>query len=222
MLSKLPGDERQFLLWHSLGLRQGRYVLFLGRLVPEKRPDLLIKAFQALKPPGWKLVLVGGTSDTNSFTSQITSLAPVIRCSFTGELHGKYLVEIVRGAGLLYFLVWEGLPLAMLEAMRSVPVLAKQHSSASATNSWSRSHAVCIRGTGMLFQAGDVDSCVRTLDWAIHHPAELATMAGVHKGMYRPIIHITTETLRLYKTLSTSPNIFSKSFQTRQLRLPRS
>ncbi len=33
-----------------------------GRLVPEKRPDLLIQAFQLWL--GWKLVLAGGVSDT--------------------------------------------------------------------------------------------------------------------------------------------------------------
>jgi len=62
----------------------------------------------------------------------------------------------------------------------------------------------------MLFQAGDVDSCVRTLDWAIHHPAELATMARSAQRYVQAnhSYHITTETLRLYKTLSTSPNIF--------------
>ncbi|WP_293113976.1 glycosyltransferase, partial [Moorena sp. SIO4G3] len=38
--------------------------MFLGRLVPEKRPDLLIKAFQRLKSNGWKLVIAGGDSDT--------------------------------------------------------------------------------------------------------------------------------------------------------------
>lgn len=55
----------------GLGLKRKRYILFLGRLVPEKRPDLLVKAFSALKPAGWKLVLAGGVSDTKSFTSQL-------------------------------------------------------------------------------------------------------------------------------------------------------
>lgn len=73
-----------------------------------------------------------------------------------------------------------------------------------------------LSARGMLFQAGDVDSCVRTMDWAIHHPTELATMARIAQS-YVQANHswdqITTETLRLYKTLSTSPNIFSKSIQ---------
>ncbi len=191
----------------SLGLRQGRYILFLGRLVPEKCPDLLIKAFQSLKPPGWKLVLVGATSDTNSFTSQITNLAndnPNV--VFAGELHGECLAEIVRGAGL--FLLpsqVEGLPLAMLEAMREgVPVLASNI----------LPHQQLIDGErGILFEAGNVDSCTQALDWAINHPEELVTMASYAKSYVEANYNwnqITTETLSLYESLSTSPKTFGR------------
>lgn len=216
-----PETNANFSYGTSLGLKQGRYILFLGRLVPEKRPDLLIQAFQALKPSGWKLVLVGGTSDTNSFTSHITSLAsgnPDV--VFTGELNGKYLVEIVRGAGLFVLPSdLEGLPLAMLEAMREgVPVLASNispHQQLLAGELEIPTQSA-LGARGMLFQAGNVDSCVRTLNWAIHHPTELATMARIAQR-YVQANHswdqITTETLRLYKTVSTSPNIFSKSIQ---------
>jgi len=112
----------------------------------------------------------------------------------------------------------------MLEAMREgVPVLAS-NIPPHRNHSWGTRdpHAVLLL-TGHAFQAGDVDSCVRTLDWAIHHPAELATMARSAQRYVQANHswdHITTETLRLYKTLSTSPNIFSRfNFQTRQLRL---
>lgn len=183
----------------SLGLKQGRYMLFLGRLVPEKRPDLLLEAFQALKPAGWKLVFAGGDSDTAAFTSKLLDIAagsPEV--IFAGELRGPRLAEIVRGAGLFVLPSdLEGLPLAMLEAMREgIPVLASNIPP----------HQQLIGDQrGMLFQAGDVDSCIRCLDWAIHHPQELEVMAKTAQSYvetYYSWEHITSENLKLYTTLS--------------------
>ena len=41
-----------------LGLTPGDYVVFLGRLVPEKQPDLLVRAFAGI-PGDTRLVVVG-------------------------------------------------------------------------------------------------------------------------------------------------------------------
>jgi glycosyltransferase involved in cell wall biosynthesis len=200
----------------SLGLKPGEYIIFVGRLVPEKRPDLLIEAFQSLKPSGWKLVLIGGTSDTNAFTSRLPSLASSNpNVVFAGELDGEYLAEIVRGAGLFVLPSdVEGLPLAMLEAMREgIPVIASNIPAHQQLLSKER---------GLLFQAGDVDDCVRALDWAIAHPQELETIARKAQA-YVQVHHnwddITTQTLNLYKTLCTSPQkyISSRQFATRTI-----
>ena len=55
-----PDSDPTAAFVRSLGLHPQKYVLFLGRLVPEKCPELLIEAFQSLRPLGWKLVIVGG------------------------------------------------------------------------------------------------------------------------------------------------------------------
>lgn len=182
----------------QIGLNQDRYILFLGRLVPEKRPDLLVEAFSVLKPPGWKLVLAGGVSDTKSFTSQLLEkVANNPDIVFAGELRGSRLWEIVRGAGLFVLPSdLEGLPLAMLEAMgEGIPVLASDIPP----------HQQLIGGNrGTLFEAGNCDSCISSLNWAINHPEEIAAMA---KNAQRYIQlnysweHITNETLKLYTTL---------------------
>jgi glycosyltransferase involved in cell wall biosynthesis len=185
----------------GLGLKQGRYILFLGRLVPEKRPDLLIEAFQTLKPAGWKLVIAGGVSDTTLFTKKLLNMASgSTDLIFTGELLGGCLAEIVRGAGLFVLPSdFEGSPLAMLEAMlEGTPVLASDIPA----------HQQLIGGKrGMLFQTGDLDSCVRCLNWAINHPNELAVMARQaqrYVQLAHNWDHITSETLKVYTTLSTS------------------
>ncbi|BAY48469.1 group 1 glycosyl transferase [Scytonema sp. HK-05] len=186
----------------QLGLEQGRYMLFLGRLVPEKRPDLLVDAFSALNPPGWKLVLAGGVSDTKSFTSELLEkVANNPNIIFAGELRGQRLWEIVRGAGLFVLPSdVEGLPLAMLEAMQEgIPVVASDIPP----------HKQLISGArGKLFEAGNLNSCISTLDWAIHHPQELRVMAvnaQRHIQLNYSWDHITSETLKLYTKLLNSP-----------------
>ena len=186
----------------KLGIEQGRYILYVGRLVPEKRPDLVIDAFRALKPAGWKLVFAGGVSDTKLFAAQL--LEKVVRdrdVIFAGELWGSRLAEIVRGAGLFALPSdVEGLPLAMLEAMREgIPVLASDIPPHQQLIGMDR---------GKLFEAGNLESCIRSLDWAIHNPEAMAAMA---KSAQRYVQlnycwdRITSETLSLYESLLSVP-----------------
>jgi glycosyltransferase involved in cell wall biosynthesis len=194
----LGDSDPDFSFGASLGIQPGRYVIFLGRLVPEKRPDLLIQAFQSLVPEGWKLVVVGGSSDTDAFTIQTIGLAqgnPNV--VFTGQLVGSRLAEIIRGAGLFVLPSdLEGLPLAMLEAMQEgIPILASDipvHQQLLSTD------------RGLLFKAGNLESCIRKLDWAIGHPEDLKVMAQNAKR-YVNFKHdwdqITEETLMAYRQL---------------------
>ncbi|MCT7976262.1 glycosyltransferase family 4 protein [Laspinema olomoucense] len=156
----------------TLGLEPQRYILFLGRLVPEKRPDLLLKAFTKLQPPGWKLVLAGGVSDTPGFREELVQISqgnPQI--TFTGEIHGESVAQIVRGAGLFVLPSdVEGLPLVMLEAMREkIPVLASNIPP----------HRQLIgEDRGLLFEAGDLESCIQRLNQALSQREQLTEMAS--------------------------------------------
>ncbi|MBD2730337.1 glycosyltransferase family 4 protein [Nostoc sp. FACHB-892] len=205
-------SDPNFTYGKQLGLQQGRYVVYLGRLVPEKRPDLLVDAFSALKPAGWKLVLAGGVSDTKSFTSNLLEKVANNRdIVFAGELRGTRLWEIVRGAGLFVLPSdLEGLPLAMLEAMQEgIPVLASDIPP----------HQQLINGgRGMLFECGNLDSCINSLDWAIHHPQQLAAMAK-NAQKYVQINYnwdrITADNLKLYATLMNSSEPVSISEATK-------
>lgn len=187
----------------SLGLEKGRYIIFVGRLVPEKCPDLLIKAFQALRPAGWKLVLAGGNSDTESYISELSGLSaenPDIL--FAGELRGSRLAEIVRGSGLFVLPSnLEGLPLAMLEAMQEgIPVLASDIPP----------HQQLLgEDRGLLFQAGSLDALVNRLSWALQNSK--AMMAMAEKAEEYVKLHynwdrITDDNLRLYEALSGQSN----------------
>lgn len=100
-------------LW---GLTKDSYVLFLGRIVPEKGLRYLLKAWKGIKTEK-KLVIAGGSSDTQEFMDELRSLADgsVI---FTGFQQGCVLEELYSNA-YIYTLPsdLEGMPLSLLEAM---------------------------------------------------------------------------------------------------------
>ena len=100
------------------GLEKNEYILFLGRLVPEKGIVYLIDAFKNVKTDK-KLVIAGGSSDTETFTQALRMRAAGDeRIIFTGFVQGRMLEELYSNA-YLYVLPsdLEGMPLSLLEAM---------------------------------------------------------------------------------------------------------
>lgn len=99
-------------------LTKDSYILYLGRIVPEKGIKYLIEAFKQVKTDK-KLVIAGGSSDTNTFFDEIKELAKDDnRIIFTGFVQGKPLQELYSNA-YIYTLPsdLEGMPLSLLEAM---------------------------------------------------------------------------------------------------------
>ena len=102
----------------KFGLSKDSYILFLGRLVPEKGIRYLIEAFKQVKTDK-KLVIAGGSSDTGSFERELKDLAKNDeRIIFTGFVQGSLLDELYSNA-YIYTLPsdLEGMPLSLLEAM---------------------------------------------------------------------------------------------------------
>lgn len=100
------------------GLAKNSYILFLGRLVPEKGIHYLIKAYKQIDTEK-KLVIAGGASDTDEYVKELKELAKDDdRIVFTGFVQGKILDELYSNA-YVYSLPsdLEGMPLSLLEAM---------------------------------------------------------------------------------------------------------
>lgn len=100
------------------GLTKDGYVLYLGRLVPEKGITYLIDAFRNVKTDK-KLVIAGGSSDTEVFARELKERAAGDeRIIFTGFVQGRTLEELYSNA-YVYTLPsdLEGMPLSLLEAM---------------------------------------------------------------------------------------------------------
>ncbi len=100
------------------GLEKNSYILFLGRLVPEKGIIYLIEAFKRIHTDK-KLVIAGGASDSAEYADELRQLATGDeRIVFTGFIQGKLLEELYSNA-YIYVLpsTLEGMPLSLLEAM---------------------------------------------------------------------------------------------------------
>lgn len=99
-------------------LSKDEYVLFLGRMVPEKGIHYLIEAFNDIETDK-KLVIAGGASDTDTYYSELKEKAKDNKnIIFTGFVQGKELEELYSNA-YIYCLPsdLEGMPLSLLEAM---------------------------------------------------------------------------------------------------------
>ncbi len=94
------------------------YFLFVGRLVPEKRIDDLIKAY-VLKERRSRLVIVGDAAGTDGYTASLKAMAggrdSIV---FAGYQYGSNLEEFFSNArAFVTASELEGLPLTLLEAL---------------------------------------------------------------------------------------------------------
>jgi glycosyltransferase involved in cell wall biosynthesis len=115
---------------YRCGRKQG-YLLFLGRLSPEKGTHL---AISAARRSGLPLVLAGKIDpfDQGYFEAEIAPQIDGDQVRFIGEVAGRAKREVLEGAiALLHLVQWsEPFGLAMVEAMASgTPVIAMRHGS---------------------------------------------------------------------------------------------
>ena len=180
----------------QFGLSSREYILFLGRLVPEKGIHYLIKAYQMLQTDK-KLVIVGGTSDTDDYVKQLYDMAgQSSSIIFTGFQQGLVAEELYSNA-YLYVLPsdLEGMPLTLLEAMN--------YGCCCVTSDIGECVDV-MDGCGFSFPHGNVEALRETLQDLCDHPDKVEA----HRDEAKKVISskytwqdITTQTDKLYKSL---------------------
>jgi glycosyltransferase involved in cell wall biosynthesis len=80
----------------KFGLEPRKYVLFVGRMVPENRADLLIQAFREVpRASGIKVAIVGDAPYSDEFKKELVAMADD-RIVFTGYAFGEAYRELSR------------------------------------------------------------------------------------------------------------------------------
>jgi glycosyltransferase involved in cell wall biosynthesis len=153
----------------------GATVLFVGRLVPHKRQDLVIRGFAGLRQamPAARLTLVG-TPLSPEFAGGLRRLADELApgaVSFESSLPDAELWQRYLGAGAFVCLSeHEGFGIPLLEAFHfGVPVIARDAGAVGEV----------VGDAGVLLQDGDGVGVVAELLATVMHDGELrAELAG--------------------------------------------
>lgn len=160
-----PIIKKAEIIKEKYGLDKDEYILFLGRLVPEKGITYLIEAFKDIKTDK-KLVIAGGSSDTDSFMQELKKLAEGDeRIIFTGFVQGHVLEELYSNA-YIYCLPsdLEGMPLSLLEAM--------SYGNCCLTSNIDECASV-IEHMGIVFKKSNVQDLKEKLQYACDHTDEV-------------------------------------------------
>ena len=150
------------LIKEKYGLDKDEYILFLGRLVPEKGITYLIEAFKGVTTDK-KLVIAGGSSDTDVFMQELKKNAEGDnRIVFTGFVQGKMLEELYSNA-YVYTLPsdLEGMPLSLLEAM--------SYGNCCLTSDIAECAEV-VEDKAILFKKSDIDDLKEKMQYACDNP----------------------------------------------------
>lgn len=113
-----PEIRKADLITKKFNLEKDDYILFLGRIVPEKGIHYLIDAYNEAKVEK-KLVIAGAASDTDAYYAELKEKAKGNdNIIFTGFVQGQMLEELYSNA-YIYCLPsdLEGMPLSLLEGM---------------------------------------------------------------------------------------------------------
>ncbi len=120
-LSRMPNGisapaQKEPEIIKSYGLSKNSYILSVGRLVPEKRFEILIRAFQNADT-GKKLVIVGGSGNADYYAAHLKEISGQ-NVLFLGYQSGAILEELYSNACLFVLpSEVEGMPISLLEAM---------------------------------------------------------------------------------------------------------
>lgn len=153
------------------GLDPGKYVLFLGRLSPEKGCHLLVEAFEQIETEV-KLVMAGASSYCDDYSRELRSHASD-QIRILDWVSGETLDELLTNA-MLFVLPsdLEGLSLALLDAMGAgLCVLTSDVPE----------NCEVVDGAGFTFQRGNPADLADRLRFLIANPAVRAAAGKTAK-----------------------------------------
>lgn len=116
---KKISSEQSYRVMKYYSIKKNKYILYLGRITPEKRIEWLIKAFSTIKSSSLQLVIAGDESNTTEYFNKICKLAQINKnIKMIGSVFGNEKEAILQNC-LLYVLPSsiEGNSISLLEAI---------------------------------------------------------------------------------------------------------
>jgi len=205
-----PGVQRPPNKIRRFGLDQRRYVLFVGRLVPEKGCHMLLEAFRKVNSDAL-LVMAGGSSFSDGYVDTLDRIRDGDeRIRMLGYVYGDVLDELWSNAYLVVqpsFL--EGLSISLMEAM---------------------SHGKCILASdipenlevvedcAVTFRTQDMEDLRAKLQYLLDDPIEVERVARGCKTYARDRFswsRVVEATEAVYRDVLSRPNIPAQRTRTR-------
>lgn len=151
------------------GLEPDSYVLFLGRLVPEKGAHVLIEAFARLDDPDLKLVIAGPAWYEGTYNEELRAMAAADpRVVFTGEVDEPPLQELYSNCKAFVLPSdIEGMSLALLDALAF---------GCATVCSDIPENANLVADGALTFATGDAESLAKQLDRVVSDPSLAADL----------------------------------------------
>jgi len=152
----------------------GEYVLFIGRLDPEKGVGTLVKAWRMIDIP----LIIRGDGQMEKDVRHLANINPKVQV--IGRMPRQDLFSLIKSAR---FFVWpsegwyENFGLVAVEAFAcGVPVIASR--------TGAMAEIVEDGRTGLLFEPGDPEDLAAKVEWAWTHPREMAEMGREARREY--------------------------------------
>jgi len=155
------------------GLAPRMFFLFMGRLVQDKNPDYLIKAFIKSNHDGYKMVIAGGNDAMPEYVDGLHKLAKnADDVIFTGPVYGKDKEQLLRNAYCFCLpSTIEGLSIVMMEAASyKLPTIA---SNIDANKEFLGEDAVYVRPE-------DEKDLVDAIEYAIAEPDRMQDFVNIN------------------------------------------
>jgi glycosyltransferase involved in cell wall biosynthesis len=147
----------------------GEYVLFVGRLSPEKRVSTVLAAWKRLRLSIPILVLGGGPDRPQLEAQAVRDGLTSVR--FLGQVPREQTLAAINNARFLVFSSewYENFPVTIAEAFACrAPVIASRMGAMK--------EIVSEGHTGLFFAPGDPDDLAQKVEWAWTHPDEMRAM----------------------------------------------
>lgn len=145
------------------------YALFVGRLSPEKRVNVLLTAWSKLREP-IPLLIAGGGPEQRALEEQ-AQRSGLTQVQFLGQVPRAKTIAAMQAARFLVFPSewYEGFPVTICEAFAcGTPVICSRLGAME--------EVVEDRSTGLHFTPGDAIELAEKVAWAWNHPVEVREM----------------------------------------------